>query len=287
MANKVYEKQFVKMIEDIFTSKQRFFRTFGGGLQTAYGAEYNDKFMELKTSPTDVVIQKYITDPNVAFEDGTGNSNRFGKRHEIKSIDETVGYDEPIAIHEGLDRFTINDKLDQVVAERATLHAQEWIEYLNGYMSRLLSSNAGKEFTTALTTDALTELFNTAYKYFINTKISNSLTWIAYVNADLYTLIIDHPLVTTGKNSAVNVDNQSIVMFKGFRLEVLPDEYFQEGEVVIFVPDNIGVIGLGLETYRVVESLDFNGVAIQGAAKTANYIPEKNKKAIVKAKVGA
>lgn len=287
MAIKIYDKQYVKMVEDIYKTRQRFFRTFGGGLQTAYGAEYNEKFMELKVSSTDVVIQKYSTDENVAFNTGTGNSNRFGPRHEIKSIDLSVEYDEPIAIHEGLDRFTINDQLNQVVAERAARHAQKWIEYLNNYMANLLSKNAGKELTTALTQDALVSLFNTAFNYFVNTQISDTLTWIAYVTPEVYNLIIDSPLTTTGKNSSVNIDKEILTMFKGFVVEVLPEQYFQEGEVAIFVPDNIGVIGLGLDTYRVVESLDFNGVAIQGAGKTASYIPDENKKAIVKAKVGA
>lgn len=287
MAIKVYDLQFVRTVADIFETRQHFLRTFGGALQTAAGAEYNPDFLKIKVSPTDVVIQDYSTDPNVAFLDGTGNSNRFGPRHEIKSTDANVQYDKPLAIHEGIDRFTVNDNANQVIAERAGLHAIEWIEQLNAYMSKKLSENAGKTLNTALTEEGVTTLFYEARKEFINNKVSRNITWTAYVTPEVYNILIDSKLATTAKNSSANVDEQTLYKFKGFILEELPEQYFQEGDIAIFVPDNIGVIALGLETYRVIDSADFNGVAIQGAGKTASYIPEKNKKAIIKAQVGA
>ena len=248
---------------------------------------YNKNFLTLKVSDTDVVIQDYSTDENVAFESGTANSSRFGPRHEIKSTDATVGYDKPLAIHEGIDNFTVNDNASQVLAERTGLHAIEWIEKLNAYMSKLLSDNAGKTLTTGLTEDGITKLFYEARKEFINMKVSRNITWMAYVTPELYNILIDSKLATTAKNSSANVDRQELYQFKGFILEELPEQYFQEGDVAIFVPDNIGVVGLGLQTYRILDATDFYGVAIQGAGQTASYIPEKNKKAIIKAQVGA
>lgn len=287
MAIKVYDLQFVRTVADIFETRQHFLRTFGGSLQTAAGAEYNPDFLKIKVSDTDVVIQDYSVDPNVAFEDGTSNSNRFGPRHEIKSTDANVQYDKPLAIHEGIDRFTVNDNANQVIAERAGLHAIEWIEQLNAYMSKKLSENAGKTLTTALTDEDIANLFYEARKEFVNNKVSRNITWTAYVTPEVYNILIDSKLATTAKNSSANVDEQTLYKFKGFTLEELPEQYFQDGDIAIFVPDNIGVIALGLETYRVIDSADFNGVAIQGAGKTASYIPEKNKKAIIKAQVGA
>lgn len=287
MAMKIYDLQFVKTVADIFETRQHFLRTFGGSLQTAAGAEYNPDFLKIKVSDTDVVIQDYSVDPNVAFESGTSNSNRFGPRHEIKSTDANVQYDKPLAIHEGIDRFTVNDNANQVIAERAGLHAIEWIEQLNAYMSKKLSENAGKTLTTALTDEDIANLFYEARKEFINNKVSRNITWTAYVTPEVYNILIDSKLATTAKNSSANVDEQTLYKFKGFTLEELPEQYFQDGDIAIFVPDNIGVIALGLETYRVIDSADFNGVAIQGAGKTASYIPDKNKKAIIKAQVGA
>lgn len=287
MAVKIYNMQFVKTVADIFESKQHFMRTFGGSLQTATNAEYDEDFLKLKISDTEVVIQDYSTDPNVAFEDGTANSSRFGPRHEIKSIDASVKYDTPLSIHEGLDNFTVNDDASQLLSERTGLHAVEWVEHLNQYMSKKLSENAGKTLTTEMTEEGVTKLFYEARKELVNLKVSKSLTWVAYVTPELYNILIDSKLATTAKNSSANVDTQNLYQFKGFVLEELPEQYFQEGDVAIFVPDNIGVVGLGLQTYRILDATDFYGVSIQGAAQTASYIPEKNKKAIIKAQVGA
>ena len=287
MAEKKYTMQFAGIVADIFETRQHFFRTFGGSLQTAAGAEYDKDFLKLKISDTDVVIQDYSTDPNVAFESGTDNSSRFGPRHEIKSTDATVGYDKPLSLHEGIDNFTVNDNASQVLAERTGLHAIEWIEQLNVYMSKLLSKNAGKTLTTSLTEDAVTNLFYEARKEFVNMKVAKNITWMAYVTPELYNLLIDSKLATTAKNSSANIDEQEIYKFKGFVLEELPEEYFQKGDVAIFVPDNIGVVGIGLQTYRILDATDFYGVTIQGAGQTASYIPEKNKKAIIKAQIGA
>jgi major capsid protein len=287
MAEKKYTMQFAGIVADIFETRQHFFRTFGGSLQTAAGAEYDKDFLKLKISDTDVVIQDYSTDPNVAFESGTANSSRFGPRHEVKSTDATVGYDKPLSLHEGIDNYTVNDNASQVLAERTGLHAIEWIEQLNAYMSKLLSKNAGKTLTTSLTEDAVTKLFYEARKEFVNMKVAKNITWMAYVTPELYNLLIDSKLATTAKNSSANIDNQEIYKFKGFVLEELPEEYFQKGDVAIFVPDNIGVVGIGLQTYRILDATDFYGVTIQGAGQTASYIPEKNKKAIIKAQVGA
>ena len=43
----------------------------------------------------------------------------------------------------------------------------------------------------------------------------------------------------------------------------------------------------GINTARTVESEDFDGVALQGAGKAGEYIPEDNKKAVVKVNIGA
>lgn len=285
MAMKIYSKKYKQVIEKIFETKQHFFNTFGGGLQVAEGAEYDKDFLHLKISPTNVVINKYDMGENVAFGTGTGNSNRFGPRQEIKSIDKAVQYDEPIAIHEGLDRFTVNDIPAQVLAERAALHAEKWVEYLNQYMSKILDTNAGETKQVALTEEALIKLFFESRKTFINKKVSKSRTWNAYVTPDVYDILINSKLATTAKNSSANVDEQILYKFKGFVLRELPEEYFQKNTTSIFVPDNIGVVGLGIDTYRTIDSADYNGVAIQGAGQLANYVPEDNKVAIIKAQI--
>lgn len=287
MAMKLYTKQYVGMLPDIFEAKSAYLRVFGGAIQTIQGAEAKADFLDLKISDTDVVIQNYSTDANVAFGTGTGNSNRFGPRKEVKSTDLQVAFDAPLAIHEGIDSYTVNDIPEQVVAERLALHAVAWAERYDSIMSATISANASKTLTGELSEAGVTGLFAEARKEFVNNKVSNSVAWVAYVNADVFNFLVDSKLATTAKNSSANVDTQTLYKFKGFELVELPDDKFQTGEQVYFAADGVGVAGLGIPVARTFESEDFAGVALQAAGKLGKYIPVKNKKAILKAKLTA
>lgn len=285
MAIKMYTKQYAGFLKDVFKKKQHFLNTFGGQLQVKDGITNKDKFMTLKISDTDVVIQKYDMGENVAFGTGTGNSNRFGNRKEVKSIDMDVEYEAPLAIHEGVDNFTVNDNADQVIEERTGLHAEAWTEELNQLLSKAISDNAGETLTGALKEDDVIKAFNDAHAKFVNNHVTKDITWVAYVNTAVYTTLVDSKLTNVGKHSGVNIDNQELDKFKGFVIVELPDEYFQKGEQIYFAADNVGVVGVGIEVYRVIDSEDFAGVAIQSAGKYGKFIPEKNKAAIIKAKL--
>jgi hypothetical protein len=285
MAIKIYTKQYAGLMENVFAVNQHFLRTFGGQLQVKDGISSKDRFMDLKISNTDVTLQEYSEDENVAFGTGTGSTSRFGKRTEVKSVDAQVEYEKPLAIHEGVDNVTVNDNADQVIQERTGLHAEAWVEYLNGFMAKALSENAGKTLEGELSEEGISKVFAEAHKEFVNNKVKKDLAKVAYVNADVYNILVDHKLTTTSKGSTANIENQTILKFKDFVIEELADEYFQEGEQIMFAADNIGVVGIGIEMYRLMDSEDFAGVAIQGLGKYAKYIPEKNKKAILKAKL--
>lgn len=286
MAIKYFTKQYAGMLPDLFAKKSAFLRAFGGVLQVKDGVTENDTFMELKVSDTDVVIQNYSTDANVGFGTGTGNTSRFGPRKEVKSVNKQVSYDAPLAINEGIDDFTVNDIKDQVVAERLALHGVAWAQHVDGLLGKLLSDSASEALEVALLSeDSVTKLFSDAHKKFVNNNVSTAVPWVAYVNADVYDLLIDSKLATTAKNSSANVDEQTLYKFKGFILSELPDEKFQTNEVAYFAADNVGVAGVGIQVTRAMDSEDFAGTALQAAAKYGKYLPEKNKKAILKAKL--
>ncbi|WP_068457890.1 capsid protein [Aedoeadaptatus pacaensis] len=287
MAIKIFTKQYAGLLANVFEKKQNFLNTFGGKLQVQDGITNKDSFIDLKISDTDVVIQKYDMGENVAFGTGTGTSNRFGQRKEIKSVDKQVPYEEPLAIHEGVDNFTVNDNAEEVIQERAALHAEAWVEQMNGFLSKALSDAAHKTLTGKLTEEDVVKTFNEASKIFVNNKVSKDVARVAYVTSDVYNFIVDAKLVSTGKGSTVNIDDNEYLKFKGFILDELADEYFQKGENIIFAADNVGVAGVGIEIYRMLDSEDFAGVAIQSAGKFGKYIPEKNQKAVVKAKLAA
>lgn len=283
MAIKLYTKEYAGLLQTVFESKQRFMRTFGGSVQVVDGVTHNDTFMEMKIQDTDVTIQPYSTDPNVAFGTGTENSSRFGERNEVKSVDTQVAYEAPLAIHDGVDSVTVNDNAEEVIALRAKLHAEAWTEHMNQKLALALSENASLTIEGELSEDGLSEVFARAYKEFVNNRVSTSINWVAYVNADVYDYLVSHKLTTQMKSSNANVENQTLTGFKGFILDVHPDAYFQEGEQIIFAADNVGVVGVGLQVYRLFDSEAFAGVAIQSAAKYGKHIPEENKKAILKA----
>lgn len=208
MAIKIYTSQYAGLLQNVFKVKQHFLNTFGGNLQVKDGITNSDEFMKLKVSDTDVVIQKYDVGENVAFGTGTGSTNRFGDRKEIKSVDKTVEYEAPLAIHEGVDNMTVNDNADQVIQERAGLHAEAWTEELNKLLSKAISDNASETLTGVMKEDDIVKVFNDAHKKFINNKVSNDIPWTAYVNADVYSIIIDSKLATTAKHSGADVDDK-------------------------------------------------------------------------------
>lgn len=285
MSTKIYTKNYMAMLAKITESRSRFLRSFGGQIQIYDGVADSDTMLHLKVNNTKAVIKKYDKGENVGFGTGTGSTNRFGQRLEIKSIDLTVPYEAPIAIHEGIDNVTVNDVPDKVVAERLEENALAQTEYINELLAKALSDNASETLTGQMTEEGVTKTFAAARKKFVNNKISKSIAWVAYVTSDVYDFLIDSKLATTAKNSSANIDEQSLYKFKGFVLEETPDEYFQEGEHVMFAVDGVGIAGVGLQIVRTIDADDFYGVAIQGAGKYGKYIADENKVGILKAKL--
>lgn len=284
MAEHIYTKQFVKALETIYGTQSHFMNTFGGSLQVLDGVSNSDTAMAIKTNNQPSVVQTYSTDANVAFGTGTGNSSRFGERTEIKSVEINVPYEAPLAIHEGVDNVTVNDDANRVVLERLALAGEAWTEDLNGLLGKALSDNAGKTLEVELNEEGVKKLFADAHKEFTNNKIKKNLVRRAYVNSDVYAILVDSNLTTTAKNSSVNIDDNTLMKFKGFVIEELADEYFEEGEVAKFAVDGIGTAGVGIQVVRTIDATDFYGTAIQGLGKYAKYISENNKKGIIIAK---
>ncbi|EGP5107640.1 capsid protein [Enterococcus faecium] len=285
MTIKYYTKQYAGMLPNLFEKKAAFLRAFGGTLQVKDGISQKDTFLELKISDTDVVIQEYSTDANVGFGTGTGSTSRFGVRKEVKSVDKNVPYEAPLSINEGIDDFTVNDIPAQVVAERLALHGVAWAQHVDGMLGKAISDNASETLTGELTEAGIAKLFADAHKKFVNNGVSSNIAHVAYVTSDVLNFLIDSDLAKTEKNSSANVDEQTLYKFKGFVLIELPDAKFQTGEQVYFVADNVGVAGVGIQVVRTMDSEDFAGTALQAAAKYGKYIPDVNKKAILKAKL--
>lgn len=274
MTEQVFSKQFLQVLPTIYQKKAAFVNAFGQ-LTAVDGVRDNATAFTLKSNDLPVTIGVYNTGANVAFGTGTANSSRFGAMQEVIYADTNVPYNAPWAIHEGLDRYTVNADLQAAVTDRLVKQAQALIQRSNlAYGAALVAAG------TALTADGtdVQALFNEADDKVTQLELATENV-TAYVSSEVYNKIIDSSLATTGKSSAVNVDANRILEFKGFNIVKVPDAYLG-GKKVIFAPDNVGRVFIGISTMRTKESLDFDGVVLQGAGKDGIYIPTENKKAI-------
>lgn len=282
-----YEKQFKELMQAVFKVQSYFGDFFGGGIEALDGIQHKDTAFSVKTSDIPVVVGAgYIEDADVAFGSGTGKSNRFGERKEIIYTDTDVKYSWGWNFHEGIDKHTVNNDFDSAVADRLDLQAQAKIKLFNRQHGAFISSVAGKVIAIEDYSAAnVLKLFNNLNAYFVNIEAVGVKK--AKVNTLLYNAIIDHPLSTTSKHSAADVDNNGITRFKDFEIEEVPDSMFAEGECCYAYIAGIGKAFTGIETARTIESEDFDGVALQGAGKAGEYILPDNKKAVAKAVIGA
>lgn len=279
---RTYQKDFKGLLQAVFKKQSYFADFFGGGLEALDGVQHNETAFYVKTSDIPVVFgDAYNKDAATAFGAGTGNSSRFGERTEIIYTDTPVPYSWNWVFHEGIDRHTVNNNFEVAVADRLDLQAQAKTQKFNAMHSKFIAESAGhSESLTAYTADAVLALFNALSKYFINIHAVGEK--VAKVNADLYNAIVDHPLTTSAKGSAANIDNNGILKFKGFIIEEIPDDVMQENCVAYAYIRGVAKAFTGINTARTIESEDFDGVALQGAGKAGEYIPADNKKAVVK-----
>lgn len=284
MTTKIYTSKVAGQLPELFASRSAFMRAFGGDLQVITGDEYDNKFLKLKTEDTEVVIQEYNTDPDVAFGEGTSKSSRLGPMREVKSTNEEVEFEAPLVINEGIDTYTANDDIDTVASKRLAIHANGWLAHYEKIMGKEISDKASKNLTVELTEESIVKAFNEAYAEFINNEVSDSVSWIAYVTPEVGSILADSKLTVKEKSSNANIGDNMVDKFKNFEIVVIPESKFQEGEVIYFTAENVGVAGVALKEARAMDDHpDFFGIVVQSAAKFGKFIPEKNTKAIIKA----
>src|SRR5699024_6802488 len=135
---------------------------------------------------------------------------------------------------------------------------------------KFISDSAGHtEELATLDGDGVLALFNKLSNYFVNNEVIG--TKVAKVKPELYNVIIDIPQTTVEKHSSANIDENTIVKFKGFEIQEVPDAQFAEGETAYAYVKDIGKAFTGINTARTIESEDFDGVALQGAGKAGEF----------------
>lgn len=284
-AARSYQLEFKRLLQVVFKKQARFADFFGGTIEALDGVQENETAFYVKTSDIPVVVgDSYITDANTAFGTGTANSSRFGERTEVIYKNTPVNYTWGWRFHEGIDRHTVNNDFEAAIADRLDLQAQAKTLKFNAQHGKFISKSAAKTLTLAdYTADNVLALFDALSAYFNNIEAIG--TKVAKVNSSLYNAIVNHPLMTTAKNSAASVAENEVTRFKGFTIEEIPDGLFQTGECCYAYITGIGKAFTGINTARTVESEDFDGVALQGAGKAGEYILPDNKKAVCKVTV--
>lgn len=275
-----YAPQYRQILTTVFDVKKAFEGVLAP-IQSLDGVQFNSKAFSVKTNGTPVVVGIYSTDANTAMGTGTGQGSRFGQLTEVIYQDTEVPYDYSLAIHEGIDRYTVNNDLNAAVADRFKLHAEAQTREMNKKVGKFLSANAGKtEALADLTEESIKKLFNAVNTYVINTEINAPIK--AYIRAEIYNAIIDLTSTTTAKGSNISLDNNGLAKYKNVTLVEVPTQYFENEVVGIFAPDGIVIPFVGIQTARTVEAEDFDGVKLQAAAKGGTYVLDDNKKAIIK-----
>lgn len=269
LAARSYTLQFKKLLETVFGVRKAFSNAFAQ-LQIEDGIQHNKKAFTVKTNSTPVVVGEYKTGANDVLGDGSGLNSRFGNITEVIYGDEEVPYDYNYAIHEGLDRHTVNNDLDAAVADRLKLQAEALVRKANVRNGKFLSTNAGKAIALpAVDKENVKKLFADISKYLTDNEITASVT--AYVRPEIYNII--NELTKTVSNSGFSTD---VVV------ESTPSKYFGENDLAYFVANGIVIPFIGIETARTIEAINFDGVLLQGASKGGTFTLDDNKKAIIK-----
>ena len=266
LAARNYQLEFKKMLQAVFKKQSYFADFFGGGIEALDGVQNNETAFYVKTSDIPVVVG---TGYDKAVELGKGS--RFGDMTEVVYSNTPVNYDWEWNWHEGIDRHTVNNDFNAAVADRLELQARAKTKMFNAKHGAFISKSAAKvEPLADYSADNVLALFNKLSAYYTDIEAVGTLK--AKVNADLYNAIVDHPLTTSAKGSAANIDKNGVVEFKGFLIEKVPSTMFVKGECCYTYVEGVGKAFTGINTARTIEATDFDGVAFQGAGKAGEYI---------------
>lgn len=264
-----YTKEFRDILEAVFSVKKAFANALAP-LQVVDGIQNNEHAFYVKTSATPVVVGDYKKGTNDVMGDGTGINNRFGNITEVIYTDTPVPYAYDYAIHEGIDRHTVNNDEEAVVADRLALQAEALVRKANDRVGKYLSSIAGKTLTLeANNSENVRKLFKEVEKYLTDLEVSASVT--VYVRPEIFAIYKEliNTTSSTGFSTDLNVEKES-------------SKYFASTDMAYIVADKTTVPFIGIETARTIESTLFDGKQIQGAAKGGEFTLDDNKKAIIK-----
>lgn len=275
-----YQLQFRDLLMAVFNTQSYFNELFAGGLEALDGVSESATAFTVKTSDIPVVVGTYGTGTNVAFGTGTANTTRFGPRTEIIYVNTDVPYEWNWSIHEGIDRFTVNNDLDAAIADRLELQAQAKVRMFNTHAADFINTNATAQTALASYDEAdVIAMVDGLSAALINAEAVGQK--VLAVNTGVYNALINSGLTIGDKGSTINIDGNDLPMFKDFAIRVLPDSVMGANAAFAYIA-GMAKVFTGINTTRTIESEDFDGVALQAAGKAGHYIPPANLAALLK-----
>jgi hypothetical protein len=288
-----YEKEMAGLIQAVFSVKTWFPGLFAGGVQVKDGVKDTDNAFYVKTSDVACVVSTgtltganaspaYNKGANVGMGTGTGSTSRFGNRTEVIYTDTAVPYTWDWVVHEGIDRHTVNADFDEVVADRLDLQAQKKVSAFNAHAAAFVASAAGVTVTASAKPTAanVVDYLMQVREEFTNNGVDADAVLHAQLTPEQYSNVIKSGLTTTSKLSDANIGDRTITKCAGLIIEEIPAGAFTGNNWGYFYAENIAAAFTGINTARTIESEDFDGVALQGAGKAGEFIPNDNKKAL-------
>lgn len=241
-----YIPQLHQILASVFAAKS-YWSDFFAPLQLLDGIRNKDLAFSIKTNDVAAAVTDgsleaggtpaYDTGANVAFGSGTGSTNRFGPRTEVKYDDVDVEYTWDWVYHEGIDKHTVNEDFDAANAKEMEKIANAITGKFNKKQGEYLADEAGKviDDISLSSADEITSaqaiaIFNEIDAYMTDAEVDETLTRVAGVTPALYNAIVDNNLSTTAKGSDVNIDRNEVRMFKDFVIRKLPSKAFASTE---------------------------------------------------------
>lgn len=286
MGVRTYRPQFIRVLSAVFAKRAYFSEFFEGGIQTLDDISESDTAFELKVNNTPVSNSRYNTGANVGMGTGTSKSNRFGDIVEIIYKRLAVGYSWDYGWHEGIDKHTVNMGLDAAIADRTLAQAKFKMDQFNTAHGKFISETATPLETeiagAAPTQTEVVAAFEEASSLYTDLEVSG--TWRAYVNSDVWNVLVNNDLVTNdAKSAGVNIATDELYSFKDFKLTRIPNTVKgDEKDLAYFTVDASAHAFTGMATARVIDAYDFDGVAFQGAGKAGEFMLDDNKPTVRK-----
>jgi hypothetical protein len=275
-----YEKEYKGVFQAAFAAVAPFAQIVDS-VQIVDGVKNNDIAFYVKVNNDPVTINDYNKGANVAMGTGTGTGSRFGNAKEIKFSDVPVPYSFEKAINEGIDIHTVNNGEADAVAQRSKVQAEAILDFYGTAVGAHISAIATKTETFNLTTGDVADLFNKMHTHFVNKKAVGQP--VAYLTADLYAKVVDHPLVNNAKGATVDIGGQTVPKFKGFAIFEEPVERFEDGDIAYFSVQKSVIPFLGIETARTIGAEGFDGKLLQLSFKGGTFTTDDMKKLVAKA----